>query len=472
MKRIRVITSLLIALMLVLAMMPTGMSVAAAEGEKISITVRGLARETDVAAQELNEKRLAAFHEKYPDIEVELVDWAYDVNTFLPKAAAGQLPTMYGTYFTEANKIISQGFAADITEVAQAWGYDAAINKSLLDLISRDDRIYGLPANAYVLGMWYNVELFKQAGLVDANGVPVIPTTFDEMAETGVKLKEATGVAGFFFPTQNNQGGWLFSQLAWAFGAEFETQDESGNWIASFATPETTAALQYLKDLRWKYDIMQSDMMVTVSEMFKLFGTDQVAMAFGTPDWMNDPIINYGASKDNLSMGSMLEGPVAKVALTGGNFEVFSPTATADEIDACFKWLEIEGYSPKVDPEVIQGSEDTWSTNNQNGRIVGPRGIRVWMDPARVQAEDEAIAKYINVDMALFASYMDSVNNGSVTLKPEHAVYCQELYKALDSCVQAVLTDENADPAALLEKCAADFQRDYLDKTNAGSTAN
>ena len=37
--------------------------------------------------------------------------------------------------------------------------------------------------------------------------------------------------------------------------------------------------------------------------------------------------------------------------------------------------------------------------------------------------------------------------------------------------VQAVLTDENADPQALLDKAAEDFQRDYLDKYNSGAEA-
>ena len=45
------------------------------------------------------------------------------------------------------------------------------------------------------------------------------------------------------------------------------------------------------------------------------------------------------------------------------------------------------------------------------------------------------------------------------------------MYKILDSCVQAVLTDENADPQALLDKAVEDFQRDYLDTYNSGAEA-
>ena len=117
----------------------------AAEGEPIEISVRGLPKETDTAGKQIMEARLATMKEKYPNVTVEVVDFPYDVNTFLPKAAAGQLPTLYNTFFTEANKIISQGFALDITDLMNEWGYTDKVNPAYLELISRDGKIYGLP---------------------------------------------------------------------------------------------------------------------------------------------------------------------------------------------------------------------------------------------------------------------------------------------------------------------------------------
>ena len=187
----------------------------AAEGEPIEISVRGLPKETDTAGKQIMEARLATMKEKYPNVTVEVVDFPYDVNTFLPKAAAGQLPTLYNTFFTEANKIISQGFALDITDLMNEWGYTDKVNPAYLELISRDGKIYGLPSSGYALGMWYNVEMFKAAGLVDENGNPTYPTNSTELAEMAVKIKEATGYKAYFFPTKNNQGGWMFTQLVW-----------------------------------------------------------------------------------------------------------------------------------------------------------------------------------------------------------------------------------------------------------------
>ena len=37
------------------------------------------------------------------------------------------------------------------------------------------------------------------------------------------------------------------------------------------------------------------------------------------------------------------------------------------------------------------------------------------------------------------------------------------LYALLDACIQEVLTNENADCAALIQKAASDFQQNYLE---------
>ncbi|MDR3121351.1 MAG: extracellular solute-binding protein [Clostridiales bacterium] len=443
--------------------------------EPVTISVRGKPKENDTATLALIETRTADMKARHPNVTLEYIDWSYDVNTFLPKAASGQLPTLYNTYFTEANKIISQGFSLDITDAVKEWGYDTALNPSMLELISKDGRIYGLPSAGYALGMGYNVELFKQAGLLNEDGTPILPTTTDELTQTAIKIKEATGQAGFFFPTMNNQGGWFFTQLAWVFGAEFEEQDADGKYKAVFNSPEAVEALQWLKDMQWVHGVMQPNVMVTFEEITKLFAVDQCGTSIYELGQVNTSIVNYTANKDHFAMGPIVKGSNAKgrqTALLGGTFECIAPNATPAQVQAVLQFLEVEGYSPKLEEAVLAAKEEQWKVDAENNKMVGPQGIRVWVDKARMDAEDERIAKYTNVDMKLFTPFTDSLNDGSYPLHPEHPVYCQELYKALDSCVQAVLTDKNADPQALMDTAVADFQRDYLDKFNAGEEAN
>lgn len=395
-----------------------------------------------------------------PNIKLVPDYYAYDVNTFLPKAESGQLPNMFNTFFTEPAKIINAGYAADITDAMKKYGYDTAINPDMLKLATKDGKIYGVPDGGYYMGMWYNVNLFKQAGLLDDKGVPKFPRTYDELAETAKTIKAKTGKAGFFFPTKNNQGGWQFMNIAWSFGAEFEKQVD-GKWQAVFNSPEAVQALQYVKDLKWKYDVLTDNVLVNIDDEFKLFGTDQVAMGFSTTDWRNNPVNDYKMSKDSIAMSAVPAGPSGRVALLGGNLRMFANNATPEQIDAGFQWMKVIGKSPAVDEEALKGLEDSLANDKSLNRVTGVHGLSAWVNKEKVDAENALYEKYKNVNLDLWNDYM--LNEG-VTIKPEEPMSAQELYKGLDAVIQAVLTDKNADPKTLLDKAVADFQRDYLDK--------
>lgn len=399
---------------------------------------------------------------EYPNITVKPDYYPYDVNTFLPKAESGQLPNMFSTYFTEPVKIINAGYAADITSYMTKYGYDKAVNPDMLALVTKDGKIYGVPDSGYYMGIWYNVNLFKQAGLLDDKGVPKFPKTYEELAETAKAIKDKTGKAGFFFPTENNQGGWQFMNIAWSYGAEFEEQD-GGKWKAVFNSPEAVQALQYVKDLKWKYDVLPDNVLVNIDDGFRLFGTDQVAMAFATTDWRNNPVNDYKMSKDAIAMSAVPAGPKARVALFGGNLRMFANNATPDQIDAGFKWMKIIGKSPDVDPDSLKGLEESLSTDNSLNRVTGVHSMSPWVNKEKTDAENAVYDKYRNVNIDLWNDYMQ---NEGVTIKPEVPINAQELYKQLDAVIQAVLTDKNADPKTLLDKAVADFQKDYLDKAN------
>ncbi|MFC5404139.1 ABC transporter substrate-binding protein [Cohnella soli] len=438
---------------------PTGE--ASPESKPVTIKISNWPKPNDEAQVKVYDALAASMKEKYPYINIVKDEWGYDVSSFLPKAASGELPTVYETFFTEADKIIKANYAADITDIMTKTAIDKALNPELLKLVQKDGKYYGIPKDGYVMGMMYNVNLFKQAGLVDDKGIPKFPKTYEELAQTAQVIKEKTGKPGFFFPTKNNQGGWMFMNIAWAYGAEFEAQ-EDGKWKAVFNTPEAAAALQYVKDLKWKYNVLPANNLVDVgTDLFQMFGTDQVGMSFGISDWANAMVQNLKMSKDNLAMSALPAGPKGNVTLLGGGLYMFAPDSTSEQLDAAFKWLEVKGFSSQTTKEALDGLETSSKTANEQGLIVGPHGLRVWVNEDRINAEQKILDQYTNVNMAMFDDYM---KNGSKGLRPEVPVNAQELYKTLDVVIQAVLTNKNADPAKLLEKAASDFQKDYLDK--------
>lgn len=437
----------------------SGSSQSSAATEKVSIKIGGWPTQEN-EQYETYQGYLEKMKELYPEIEIIPDEYSYEVDTFLPKAASGQLPNLYLTWFTEIDKIINAGYAEDITESLDRNGLTDAINPELMEQVEADGKYYGIPQSVYSMSMMYNVNIFKEAGLVDENGVPEFPTTWEEVAETAVEIQEKTGKTGFFFPTTSNQGGWMFTNIAWSFGAEFETQ-EDGKWVATFDSPEAVAAMQFIKDLRWKYDVLPDNTLVDLNDFSNMYGTDQVAMGLCHLNMTKSIVTSTGMSKDNFAVSTTPEGPAGKAAQLGGNVYMMAPGTTPEQQDAIYKWLTVTGQSPVFSDEAKEGYEAGIASFAEQGIPVGPQGVRIWTSGERAEAEDAITEKYINVDMNLWNPYCE---HASENLRAEPPVNAQELYKALDSVIQEVLTNENADPQELLTKAAADFQADYLDK--------
>lgn len=434
--------------------------------QSISIKVGNAPDKSETAAYEQWTGRLDALKAAEPNLDVTLDSFKYDTKTFAVKASAKQLPNIFQTWFTEIKTLEKSGYIADITEAMDKHGFTQALNPELLELVTDENgRIFGVPVGSvYAQGLFINKKLFRDAGLTDEEGYPMIPKTYEELAETAKIIKEKTGQPGFIFPTTNNVGGWHFMNIAWAYGVEFMEQEESGKWKAIFDTQECRNALQYIKDLKWKYDVLSDNSVIDLAEAKKLFATGQGAMMFNTPP-SSDLATSYGMNPNDVFVASMPAGKNGAFSQMGGNIYVFSAQSTNEQIDAGFQWLEIMGNSPKVTAETLEGYEKNLQTTVENKGIVLDRNaFETWVNDEKVEALRQLHEKYMNIDPRNFENYYGFAG---VTIKPEEPVCCQELYSVLDKCIQEVVTNENANIDELVTKAAEDFQSNYLDKLDA-----
>lgn len=429
--------------------------------EMISVSVSNWPSAENKASVKLYKEHQRKMKELYPNITIIPDEWQYDVNAFLPKAANGQLPTVFLTYFTETQKVIDGGYAKDITEEVKKAGYDKLYNDVYMNLLKKDDRYFGLVKSGYIMGLLCNVKLFKEAGLVDENGIPLFPETFDDMVEVAKTIKAKTGKAGFYMPTTNNQGGWIFCNIAWAFGAEFEKQ-VNGKWVVAFDSDECYNALKFVSDLKWKHDVIQDDILGDASNGFlNMYANNEVAMGIQAPLTVNNVIKENKMNKDNVAVSRIPEGPVMRASLLGGGVYMFSSAATEKEVDAAFKWLEVTGGIPTNSED----SKNAWASAakalSDEGGIVGYGTIDIFADKKLQQIKMEAEEPYITVTPEKYADYHSMEG---VTVKSEPAVCAQELYAVFDRILQKILTDKNADIRGILSSEAEKFQTKYLDK--------
>lgn len=380
---------------------------ASADDAEVTIRVGGWPEEaTDPVSYAAYAGYLEKMNELYPNITVIQDSYSFDLQTYLPLAASGQLPTFYGVHFTECQKLIDNGYAGDITDTMAKYGYDKFLSPDALKLVEKDGRYYGLPAAYYANGIAYNVALFEKASLIN----------------------------------------------------------EDGTYTAAVNSEGAVAAMQYLKDLRWKYDVLPDTLIASRTEGMQWMSVDQLGMMITPPDVFGNMCRTYGIAATNLGEFSIPSGPNGSHAvLTGGSANMFNPDATPEEVDAAFKWLAVTGYTPECTDEVKTALEENVKAQLADGNVVSNLNMSVWVGGDKREAEVAINEKYQNIDPTKMTDYMA---NGSKDLHPEEPVEVQALYAMLDSVIQEVFTNENADVQALLDSVNADFQAQYLDPYN------
>lgn len=406
---------------------------------------------------------ISRFNDAHPDIQAEGDAYNFDVKTFSAKAEAGTLPIMGYVPMTEAKKIIDMGYAYDLTDVMKESGYYDILSDSVKNIVTKDGKVYLFPVSTYDTGLFMNVGLLEQAGYVDADGTPHQPETWEELAEMAAKIKEVTGKAGFIFPTMGNQGGWRSMAIFWSYGVDFMEQDKDGKWKATFNTPEAVAALQFIKDLKWKYDVLPSNTLIDGNEINKQIGLGEAAMAFAEPSTITS-FYTYGLTKDDVAMVKMPAGPEGRYSLLGGSLQMVPANATEAQAKAALEWLRFTGSSAELTDDVKASIDTELERMKAENEVIGLMSVNPWNDGAAVVSyKEDLYTKECNVNMNHIKLYNDKTG---ITYKEEEPIDCQALYAILDACVQEVLNNKDADCAALIEKAAADFQSNNLDYAN------
>ena len=417
---------------------------------------------TDVKWLEQITQQKEEFEAENPDWAIKPDTWEFNLDTFYSKAAAGQLPTLYYSNFTEIEKIVSGEYYTDLSEGLKKAGYENVFNKSILNLISNNGEICTFPINSYSLGLVYNVDLFEKAGLMNEDGTPMQPKDWDEVVEFAKKITEATGKAGFVIPTMANCGGWLFTPIAWGYGVEFMKADDDNNYTATFDSQEMVDALQYISDLKWKHGVFLDNSLIDLTEYYKQFAIGNIGMILGAGNFTTQ-LYQYEMPIENMGIMAFPAGPKKHVTLTGGYTATVANGASEDQVDAAIKWLEKTGRGYELTDETKKTIEENYQNQVEQNHLVGIDGLSVWSDETeRRKFSNEMREKYANINLNHVKLYNESLSDTSIELKPEEPVCAQELYAVLDGIIQEILTNKNADIPALVKKANSDFQKNYL----------
>lgn len=131
---------------------------------------------------------------------------------------SGSVPDLVAPDSVTTPVFSSREALTDLTDLIEDLPYSASLNQPLLDVASYQGRRYGFPAMSNVSQLFWNKELYDQAGLDPDAG----PTNFDEYLTHADALRSLNGISGVTF-TGNSAGilGYVVQPHFWADRSPF-----------------------------------------------------------------------------------------------------------------------------------------------------------------------------------------------------------------------------------------------------------
>jgi multiple sugar transport system substrate-binding protein len=428
---------------------------AAVQPTTMTISTNNGAMEDDLKRLEEQRQIKALFQKKHPNVDIVFSSWQFSPETFMAKMAAGTCTDIIGLFATEGTTVIDKGLALDLTDLAKSWDKYEYLKPELLQPFSRNGRIYGIPGGGigggYVIMLFYNTKLFKQAGIVDSAGKPKPPDTWEEFVNVAQKLTDRKiGRAGFGILAERGGGGWHFLNWVWQAGGDFEKKID-GKWKAVFDSPEAATALQFIKDLRWKYDVLQKDLFCSNDDLFQQFVSERIAMALFTPEYLVYLVEKLKMPLEDIGMALLPAGPAGRANQMGGAYSIINPTIPKDRQQMAFNFI--------VSDFELETIEMRCKLMKEQGRLFGYPTLPIFKTEYQSHV-DQIVNKYKTLP-----SYPGLMDEAAKYIHIEPPLYSQQLYSEfLSPAIQTVLTDKDADPAKLLKESAEKFQQRFLDK--------
>ena len=413
---------------------------------KTEIVVASLQPGASAAALAAFNTQVKTFEKKNPDIDVKGEEYNWTGTTFAAELAGGTLPDEFGVPFTDSKTLANNGQLADLTQYINKFSYADKFNKNVID-VAKDSKghLYGIPFSPYAMAISYNRADFTKAGL-DPNKPP---TTWDEVETDAIAISKALpGVAGYMQMTSGNTGGWELTSATYSRGGRMESTASNGKVTVNADNDVTKAALAYLAKLRWTDNAAGSNFLLDWNGINAAFGSGKVAMYMSGSDVItslvqNDKVdpANYGVTVIPVDTSAADAG-----VLSGGTVAVANVKDTPAQLAAVAKWIDFYYGQPQVDKNAAVTQAKALQASNQ---VVGAPSLPIF-DKATYDQSREWIKPYATPglldNVAPFTSNIFAQN-----IVPEPNKHTQDLYGALDSVVQAVLTQKNPDVDALLK---------------------
>ena len=178
-------------------------------------------------------------------------------------ASASELPDLVLLDSPDHASYASMGIFADVTGKFDVSNYyDGPVASCTLD-----DILYGVPFGCNCLSLYYNKDMFDEAGITE------VPVTWDELKETAEKLTTDTVSGLAFCSLQNEEGTFNFTPWLWSTGAtSYDINSEGGIKALTFVKDLVDSGVMSKECINW-----------TQGDVMNQFISGNVAMMINGP---------------------------------------------------------------------------------------------------------------------------------------------------------------------------------------------
>lgn len=226
---------------------------------------------------ELLKQQFAAFEKANPGVHVDLVSlpWGQAFEKFLNMVQAGDTPDVVEMPERWLGLYGSNDQLEDLGPYVKTWPDAKDLGERATQLgAAVNNTMYEIPYGYYVRGLFWNIRLFKQAGLSSP------PATLEEFAADAARISAIPGKYGYCLRGGAGAFGGVQIFMNTMDGKEYFNPDGS----STFADPGSVAGLQMLVDLYQKGGAPKDSVNWAYNEIVAGFYSATCAMLDQDPD--------------------------------------------------------------------------------------------------------------------------------------------------------------------------------------------
>lgn len=402
----------------------------------------------------LEDDKIRRFNEVFPNVEVIKSDWQYNPNEIGIKMGANEAPTLFNTYASEGKFLAEKGWAADITELFNAYQYKDQMNPVLQDLFTVNGKVYGIAQRGYPTGVTVNKKMLEDKGIA----IPAFNWTWDDMLNTAKAASDPNaGISGIAPMGKGNESGWNWTNFLFTAGGDI-IKVEGDKVTATFNSDAGMKALQYYDKLKWEANAIPQDWALGWGDAVGAFAQGRTAMVIAGPDGPVDQALNQGGMTPN----DILVYPIPAYeqggkhyGVLGGDFLVINPNATKDEQAIAFHYATFDYFSDKG----LESLERNIQDRQKENKFYVPAVYQYFKPDAEYGAKVTALFnKYDNV-YQYGQETMKLMDDG----KAESPYNTQDFYGAMTNVIQEVFSKKGVDMKTQLDNTAKFMQEKFYD---------